>query len=46
MAAFSFRAVDSAGKPQRGVIEAPSEAAARGQLRDLKLLPLSVKASA
>ena len=45
MAAFVFRAVDGAGKPQRGVIEATSEAAARGLLRDQKLLPLSVKPS-
>jgi len=43
MAAFLFRAVDPAGKPQRGVVEAASEAAARGVLRDRKLLPLSVK---
>ncbi len=43
MAAFVFRAVDSTGAPQRGVIEAASEAAARGLLRDRKLLPLSVK---
>ena len=43
MAAFTFRAVDSTGAPQRGVIEAASEAAARGLLRDRKLLPLSVK---
>lgn len=46
MAAFVFRAVDAAGKPQRGVVEAASEAAARGLLRDRKLLPLSVKATA
>jgi general secretion pathway protein F len=43
MAAFTFRAVDAAGNPQRGVIEATSEVAARGLLRDRKLLPLSVK---
>lgn len=42
MAAFVFRAVDPTGKPQRGVIEATSEVAARGLLRDQKLLPLSV----
>ena len=46
MAAFVFRAVDAAGKPQRGVVEAASEAAARGVLRDRKLLPLSVKPTA
>jgi general secretion pathway protein F len=45
MAAFSFRAVDATGNPQRGVIEATSEAAARGLLRDRKLLPLSLKAA-
>lgn len=42
MPAFLFRAVDAAGKPQRGVIEATSEPAARGLLRDQKLLPLSL----
>jgi general secretion pathway protein F len=46
VAAFVFRAVDAAGKPQRGVVEAASEAAARGVLRDRKLLPLSVKPTA
>jgi general secretion pathway protein F len=45
MAAFTFRAVDQGGNPQRGVIEASSEVAARGLLRDRKLLPLSVKAT-
>lgn len=43
MTAFIFRAVDSEGVSQRGVIEASSESAARGLLRDRKLLPLSVK---
>lgn len=46
MAAFTFRAVDPTGKPERGVIEATSEVAARGLLRDRRLLPLSVKPAA
>lgn len=46
MAAFMFKAVDATGTPQRGVIEATSEVAARGLLRDRKLLPLSIKATA
>ena len=45
MAAFSYRAVDEAGKPAKGVIEAPSDAAARQSLRARKLLPLSVEAT-
>lgn len=43
MAAFSFRAVDTNGNTERGIIEATSEVAARGLLRDRKLLPLSLK---
>ena len=46
MAAFMFRAVDGTGNPRRGVIEATSEVAARGLLRDQKLLPLWVKPTA
>jgi general secretion pathway protein F len=45
MPAFLYRAVDSLGKSERGVIEATNEVAARGLLRDRKLLPLSVHAS-
>lgn len=46
MAAFLFRAVDSAGKPHKGVIEASSAAGARQALRERHLLPLSVEATA
>ena len=46
MAAYAFRAVDAAGKPHRGVIEAASEVAARGLLRDRRLLPVSLRATA
>lgn len=42
MPAFTFRAVDGEGKAHKGVIEANSEVAARGLLRDQKLLPLVV----
>lgn len=43
MAAFVYRAVDGAGKAQRGVVEAASAAGARRQLRDRALLPVSVE---
>ena len=42
MPAFSYQAVDSAGKRQRGVIEAGNAAGARRALRDQSMLPLSV----
>ena len=42
MPAFSYQAIDNAGKRQRGVIEAGNAAAARRALRDQALLPLSV----
>ena len=45
MTAFSYQAVDSAGRRTRGVIEAGNAAAARRVLRDRALLPLSVIAS-
>lgn len=45
MAAFSFRAVDAAGKPQRGIVEAATAAAARQILRERRLLPTAVEAS-
>ena len=45
MAAFLFRAVDSAGRPQNGVIEAGSAAGARATLRERQLLPISVEAT-
>lgn len=46
MAAFRFKALDDAGKPHNGMLEAVSPAAARQQLRARKLLPLEVIASA
>ena len=46
MAAFRFKAMDDAGKPQNGMLEAISLAAARQQLRARNLLPLEVVASA
>lgn len=46
MAAYAFEAVDAAGKSTRGVIEAASAAAARQTLRQRRLLPVSVAASA
>lgn len=45
MGAYAFRAVDAAGKPQRGVLEAPSPAGARQTLRERNLLPVSVQAA-
>jgi general secretion pathway protein F len=46
MAAFRFKALDSAGKPQSGMIEAASPAAARQSLRRRGLLPLDLTAGA
>ncbi len=43
MAAFLFKAVDPKGRNSSGVIEANSAAAARQNLRDRRLLPLSVE---
>ncbi|PZU10245.1 type II secretion system F family protein [Sphingomonas sp.] len=45
MAAFVYKAVDAAGRAQKGVIEAASAAGARAALRERKLLPTSVEAS-
>jgi general secretion pathway protein F len=45
MAAFTYRAVDAAGKAQKGVVEAASAAGARRLLRERALLPVSVEAS-
>ena len=45
MPAFSYRAVDPAGQPQRGMIEASSAAGARRLLRDRQLLPTAVEAA-
>jgi general secretion pathway protein F len=46
MPAFSYRAVDAAGKQSKGVIEAASLPGARRALRERALLPLLVEASA
>jgi general secretion pathway protein F len=43
MPAFRFEAIDAAGKAQRGVVEADSARAARGQLRTQGLTPLAVE---
>lgn len=45
MPAFSFRAVDAAGKAQRGVVEAANAIGARKALRDRSLIPTSVELS-
>ena len=45
MPAFSYRAVNPAGKQTKGLIEAASLAAARADLRKRNLLPLSVNAT-
>lgn len=44
MAAFVYRAVDAAGRSQRGVVEAPNAPAARRLLRERALLPVAVEA--
>ncbi len=46
MAAYRFKALDDAGKPHIGMLEAVSTVAARQQLRARNLLPLEVIASA
>lgn len=43
MAAFLYRAVDPSGRTAKGVVEAPSAAAARHDLRARKLLPIAVE---
>lgn len=43
MPAFRFEAIDAGGRPQKGVIEADSARAARGQLRGRGLTPLAVE---
>ncbi len=45
MAAFTFRAVDGLGQPQRGVVEASSVVAARRLLRERSLVPVAVAAT-
>lgn len=46
MAAFAYRAVDAAGRPASGMIEAASASAARSALRARQLLPMSVEPAA
>jgi len=43
VAAFEFKALDKAGKQQKGVMEADSSRQIRNQLRDKGLMPLDVK---
>lgn len=43
MAAFRYKAIDTAGRPQTGMFEATTAAAARHGLRRLGLLPLEVE---
>jgi general secretion pathway protein F len=45
MAAFTYRAVDDAGKSHKGVVEAANAAGARKLLRERALLPVSVEVS-
>lgn len=45
MPAFSYRAVDAAGRRQRGVLEAGNVAGARRALRERALLPVAVEPS-
>lgn len=45
MPAFSYLAVDPAGRQQRGVVEASNAATARRLLREQKMLPVSVALS-
>lgn len=46
MPAFRFEAIDTAGRAQKGVVEADSARAARGQLRTQGLTPLVVEPAA
>jgi general secretion pathway protein F len=43
MPAFSYEALDAAGKPQRGVLQADTPRGARAALRDRGLVPLAVE---
>ncbi len=45
MPAFDYVALDSAGKRQRGILEADSDRLARQQLRERQLIPVEVSAS-
>jgi len=44
MAQWRYQAVDAAGRVSNGLIEASSEVAARGAIRDMGLLPTGVRA--
>lgn len=44
MTAYSFEAIDAEGKTRKGVLDADSAKAARGQLRAQGLVPLAVQA--
>ncbi|GGB71621.1 type II secretion system inner membrane protein GspF [Shewanella inventionis] len=44
MAAFEYKALDSKGKQQKGVIEADTARHARSQLRERRLMPLELQA--
>jgi general secretion pathway protein F len=46
MPAYTYEALDVAGKARTGVVEAENPKAARSQLRTLGLVPLAVKAAA
>jgi len=46
MPAYTYEALDAAGKPKTGVVEAENPKAARGQLRSQGLVPLAVKPAA
>ncbi|MBT1446090.1 type II secretion system inner membrane protein GspF [Shewanella sp. JM162201] len=43
MPAFEYKALDSQGKQQKGVVEADSARHARSQLRDMRLMPLEIE---
>ncbi len=45
MAAFSYRAINNAGKVVKGTLEGDSERQVRGQLRAQKLKPISVESA-
>ncbi|MBW8185108.1 MULTISPECIES: type II secretion system inner membrane protein GspF [Shewanella] len=42
MPAFEYKALDNKGKQQKGVMEADTARHARGQLRELRLMPLEI----
>ncbi len=42
MPAFEYKALDKAGKQQKGVVEADTARHARGQIRELRLMPLEI----